>query len=668
MSRMDRGRDRTSTVADGRAKLLDRVGSTLLEGLRVARATEPWLDLPWRARPDLAPPDSGGSTGGDGGTNFASLWDAYEASGGTLVLVGEEGSGKTMASLELISVAHEHASGDPSAPVPVLLDLVEWRIDRGIEDWVLDGLRVHYGIPIRFGAEMLDRGRILVVADSLDATAGPERSTCSQQITALAVERPGLRIVVACRTEPYLRLESRFPGLVVEIATPTPGQLAEYAGASGLQHGPQARRDGGAFPPNPGALRLLVLAGGFHATTHDLDLDRAALAARAIRRWFIGPPDRRAGEQLARFLATEFQGRFWWAGSLGRIAAVGPTDPDLRRAQRRLVVGATTVLGLVAGLVAGATLIVASATVPGPRGNAMIVGIALGTVAAVADGLVVDAGLAGDPESNPRRASRSDARRVAVRVLAVVGAEAVMLGLWTVAGDLAAPGFAGAALGALVGARSQQVPWRDSVRWSWRSFRHKLLVRLGVALAAAPVLTRLLEPRAGALATVGFATGLAVTGALVAGSKRRIADPPVVTTRRRSLPRRSFIRGLAITLVAGLVTGILASTIEAESAVGAAAWVETGLAGALVAGVAAATLALALYGGLEWLERSTLNAVLVRAGVVRAPVSEALDRLVGGTLLRPAGMGATFAHRSMSEVLAAPPDRAAKGPAASDAV
>jgi hypothetical protein len=644
---------------DGREHLLDRIGAGLVAGSSGSmRVPDIRIDLSLHPRADLGANGAGGL--GEMPADLCRVWRAVQIGGGRLVVLGSPGAGKTVMALELVSVSLARARASRGEPIPILLDLVEWRRGGGIHRWLLEGLRDHYGVPIRSGAEMVERNELLVLADSLDAVPKPQRAPCAAQFQALSRERPAIGVILLSRTAEYEVLPTRLPWPTVEVATPTPAQVGRYAQRAGLILGKAGEQKSSLpiQPLTPQVLQLLAIAGPRGASDHGTGTPApSSIAIRALRRWLNSSEDRAASEPLVRLIAVELRRRRWWAASLGRLASTGLTQPRLRRAQRMLIIGTTTLVGLAISLTIGATIDAARTSVS-PGGSRLITGVLLGALMAFADAMVTDATLFGPhnsevPESSGRPAT-ARAGPWLLRLAAIVALPAAAVAIRAVTSEPSAIVAVGTSLGALTGVMSRRLPWRDSVRWSWRSFLRKLLIRLGVAASAGSVLLLLADHSEALLTALGLGLGLSVTSAMVAGFKRRVAPlsehGPVLALRIG----RVMLGGAAIVFAAGTATGLIALTIASETPRGGdpARWLTAGYLAALVTGLTASALAATLYGGLELLERWTLSSVLVRTGIAHRPVGRSLDELCDGMLLRPAGAGVAFIHRPVSDVLA----------------
>ena len=91
--------------------------------------------------------------------------DIFDEMGGSLLILGVPGSGKTITLLELARDAITRAEHNNSQPIPVVLNLSSWALERQtLATWVVDELKSKYFIPNEIGdswvgSSALNRGR-----------------------------------------------------------------------------------------------------------------------------------------------------------------------------------------------------------------------------------------------------------------------------------------------------------------------------------------------------------------------------------------------------------------------------------------------------------------------------------------------------------------------------
>ncbi len=651
-----------SITVERRERLIEQVATVSIEGaVRSLGSGQHRIDLSLLTQPQRTTSDSPARDPERTPTRrFRSISEALVARDGSALVIGTAGSGKTMMALDLVSAALQDARNDLRSPIPILLDLVEWREDRGIEKWILDGLREHYRVPIRIGADMLAHNELLIVADSLDAVPAPARRACATQIGLLRRQRPAIPMVILSRTDAAQDLRDLLPDLLVVVSSLTREQIQAYAQNVGWPSVvvDELMTSASEMDITPQLLRLLTIDEAADRMDEEAALERPSMSdfsARALQRWFHISDDHAACRGLARLFASELRNRRWWTISIGRLASAPPQE--FRVPQRLLVVGATMLIGLAVGVAIASVASLVDGVVPTPYGTVAQTTLLLGILVALADAVTTDGHLL-DPEgsrsSGPMRRNQSrewlrwGARGASILVLCIAP-----VGLWFRVGHLTTICLTGVAAGLLIGVLSDRIPWRDAIRWSWRSFFHKLFVRLTVAATAGAATMTSIGVRKGLFVALGLGLGLGLTGALIAGPKRRIE--PVVQ-RRLDITRwvARVVRGTGVVVLIGLGAGTLALAIAASgpAAVEPVGLLIVGVAGATCAALAASLLAFALYGGVEWVQRRSLQWLLRGAGVLSGPLSRRLATLSDGTLLRRAGNGVVFVHRPMIDVLA----------------
>jgi serine/threonine protein kinase len=169
----------------GRVLLLDKLEATWLTGV---------LQPIRRERVQLRPALVSGTI-----VELAAI-DHALAHAGLVVVRGAPGSGKTTTLLELAELAHARARREPSALLPVVLNLSSWSTwpNDSLADWLIDALGIEYGIPSKVAARWLADDALLLVLDGLDEVAPARRAACIAAIAALRAEHLA-GLVVACR-------------------------------------------------------------------------------------------------------------------------------------------------------------------------------------------------------------------------------------------------------------------------------------------------------------------------------------------------------------------------------------------------------------------------------------------------------------------------------------
>ncbi|MCA9923395.1 MAG: NACHT domain-containing protein, partial [Anaerolineales bacterium] len=135
-----------------------------------------------------------------------SIVDVYDEAGGTLLIMGEPGAGKTTTLLQLVSGLLQRAELDEMQPIPVVFGLASWQEGQPLGSWMVNELSNNYEVPRRLGLEWLKLGVLLPLLDGLDEVEVSRREACAQAINDFRQKRPSLATAVTCRSEDYNRL------------------------------------------------------------------------------------------------------------------------------------------------------------------------------------------------------------------------------------------------------------------------------------------------------------------------------------------------------------------------------------------------------------------------------------------------------------------------------
>jgi hypothetical protein len=193
------------------------------------------LAQPPAAPGEIAPVEMENGAAGEAVPPEASLLSIFEQAGSLLIL-GDPGSGKTILLLELARLLAARAEASPSCPVPVVLNLASWAARRKtLAKWILDELNsTQYGVPRRACQKWLDEDQISLLLDGLDEIPEDLRDDCVRAINAF-VEQHGLaEIAVTCRTEEYTALADRLSlRRAIRLEALSPDQVQAYFDGAG---------------------------------------------------------------------------------------------------------------------------------------------------------------------------------------------------------------------------------------------------------------------------------------------------------------------------------------------------------------------------------------------------------------------------------------------------
>ena len=204
-----------TTQEKGLLSLIDRVKKAWVQGI-LARSTgdRPRLELAMKSRPDAVEDTWEEARVGDLDSAEpipnASMIDVFEDSGRSLLILGQPGSGKTTAMLELTKELVLIAGDDENQPVPAVLHLSSWDDNnQSMKDWILEELSNKYSIARRVSQSLLENQRLILLLDGLDETDGTSRIAIVNAIHQLLDQIGTAGIVVCCRVEEYFAIGER---------------------------------------------------------------------------------------------------------------------------------------------------------------------------------------------------------------------------------------------------------------------------------------------------------------------------------------------------------------------------------------------------------------------------------------------------------------------------
>ena len=166
------------------------------------------------------------------GTQVTDLFDAIGEGNRTMLILGQPGSGKTIALLQLAQVLLNRATEDYSQRIPVVLNLSSWAQEKNtIVNWLVQELKVHYGVSekIGIGKVWVEQQELLLLLDGLDEIRNErDRAACVEAINTFQQQYP-TEIVVCCRIQDYKLLKTQLHfRRAVYLKNLTPFQIRDY--------------------------------------------------------------------------------------------------------------------------------------------------------------------------------------------------------------------------------------------------------------------------------------------------------------------------------------------------------------------------------------------------------------------------------------------------------
>jgi eukaryotic-like serine/threonine-protein kinase len=143
------------------------------------------------------------------GTSIITPFDQL-GTGGTLLILGEPGSGKTLTLLELARDLIKRAEEEADQPIPVVLNLSSWALQkRSLSVWVVEEINAKYTVPKKIGEEWVKGQKLLLLLDGLDEIRDlSARDECVTALNAFQLEQE-TAMVVCCRVKEHEWLGKR---------------------------------------------------------------------------------------------------------------------------------------------------------------------------------------------------------------------------------------------------------------------------------------------------------------------------------------------------------------------------------------------------------------------------------------------------------------------------
>ncbi|MEL7499474.1 MAG: CHAT domain-containing protein [Planctomycetota bacterium] len=165
----------------------------------------------------------------------ASLLDVFSDVDHRLLILGQPGSGKTTAMLQLVRLLVEQANRDPTQPVPVVVSLSAWQdSEQSIADWVEEQLRDVYRVPRRLSRQWIEELSLIYFFDGLDEVDSTIRNACVSAIHTFMSDVGAKGLVVCCRVAEYEQLDAQLSlGGAIHLQPLTLTQVSEFVDAGG---------------------------------------------------------------------------------------------------------------------------------------------------------------------------------------------------------------------------------------------------------------------------------------------------------------------------------------------------------------------------------------------------------------------------------------------------
>ncbi|MDJ0796549.1 MAG: NACHT domain-containing protein [Calothrix sp. MO_167.B12] len=124
----------------------------------------------------------------------------------TMLILGEPGSGKTTALLEIAQELIRDAKQNTDLPIPVVLNISSWageRRTKPLADWLVQELNRIYQFSKEQCKSWVRNQQLLLLLDGLDEVRESQRGACIQKINEFLRENDKTEMVVCCRIQDY---------------------------------------------------------------------------------------------------------------------------------------------------------------------------------------------------------------------------------------------------------------------------------------------------------------------------------------------------------------------------------------------------------------------------------------------------------------------------------
>ena len=130
--------------------------------------------------------------------------------GQTLLILGEPGSGKTIALLQLAERLVAESRENSKKPIPVVFNLSSWTEKQlSLEEWLIEELRDKYQVPKAWSKPWIEREELTLLLDGLDEVKAEHRNACVRAIRELSNTHQATEMIVCSRIKDYEALAER---------------------------------------------------------------------------------------------------------------------------------------------------------------------------------------------------------------------------------------------------------------------------------------------------------------------------------------------------------------------------------------------------------------------------------------------------------------------------
>lgn len=163
-----------------------------------------------------------------------SIFDVFQESNQSLLILGAPGSGKTTMLLEVTRELLLLAENDATIPIPVVFNLSSWKnLSLSFPEWLAAELKNQYFIPKKIARLWIENDQLLLLLDGLDEVAAEYREACVQVINTFLQDHL-VPLVVCSRIADYDSLNTKLKLQTAVLLQPlTKQQIERYLNTLG---------------------------------------------------------------------------------------------------------------------------------------------------------------------------------------------------------------------------------------------------------------------------------------------------------------------------------------------------------------------------------------------------------------------------------------------------
>lgn len=167
-----------------------------------------------------------------------SIDEVFQQVGGSLLILGEPGAGKTILLLTLTQQLLHQNKHKKGRLFPVVFNLSSWaHAGKSLSAWMIEELSTKYLIPRKIGKQWIEDHRLLLLLDGLDEVKESRRNDCVTAINHFLQETGVLGIVVCCRFKEYIALDTKLTvNGAIRLRLLSKEKILNYVAATGESH------------------------------------------------------------------------------------------------------------------------------------------------------------------------------------------------------------------------------------------------------------------------------------------------------------------------------------------------------------------------------------------------------------------------------------------------